>query len=106
MDNTTYEPIPDDLTMPATKGDLTNLATKAELNATKAELVLLRQDMNDNFANLPSKEDFSQLLITVDKLAGEVKTYNEERSVEGARLERIETWIKKAADAINIPIQF
>lgn len=99
MDNTTYEPIPDDLTMPVTKGDIANLANKAEL-------ALLQKDMNDHFANLPSKEDFSQLLTTVDKLAGEVKTYNEERSVEGARLERIETWIKKAAEAINIPIQF
>lgn len=99
MDNTTYEPIPDDLTMPVTKGDITNLATKAEL-------ALLQKDMNDNFANLPSKVDFSQLLTTVDKLAGEVKTYNDERSAEGARLERIETWIKKAAEAINIPIKF
>ena len=99
MDNTTYEPIPDDLIMPATKGDITNLATKTEL-------ALLRQDLNDNFANLPSKEDFSQLLTTVDKLAGQVKTYNEERSAEGARLERIEAWIKKAAEAINIPIKF
>ena len=99
MDNTTYEPIPDDLTMPVTKGDITNLVTKAEF-------ALLRSDMNDNFANLPSKADFSQLLTTVDKLAGEVKTYNEERNVEGARLVRIETWIKKAAEAINIPIEF
>ena len=99
MDNTTYEPIPDDLTMAATKGDVTNLATKVEFE-------LLRSEMNDNFANLPNKKDFSQLLTTVDKLAGEVKTYNQERSVEGARLERIETWIKKAAEAINIPIKF
>jgi len=90
MTNPTYEPIPDNLNEPATKGDLQILAG----------------ELNERFNNLPTKEDFSQLVNSVDKLAGQVQTYNSERSAETLRLERIEKWIEKASGVINVPIEF
>lgn len=117
MEDTIYEPINENenLNLPATKGDLqalekelrTTLATKDDLKrlATKTELELLRQDMNEKFANLPTKEDFSQLLTVVDKLVGEVKTYNDERNVETHRLKRLEDWTKKASKTVNVPFE-
>lgn len=84
MADTTYEPIIEieDLNAPVTKGDLKNLSTKTEIE-------LFRQDINERLENLPTKEDFSQLLTVVDKLVGEVKTYNDERNVETHRLKRL-----------------
>ena len=84
------------------QAELQNFATKAEL---KAEMTILREAMNERFSELPRREDFSRLLSVVDGLAGEVKTYNQERAAEGARLERIENWIKKAARAVNVPFE-
>lgn len=104
MSETIYEPFPDEeMSTPVTKGDLRKLATKTEL---KAELEILRLTLTKKIAELPTKEDFSRLLNGVDKMTGQIKIYNDERSMEGTRLERIENWIKKAADAINIPISF
>ncbi len=98
--NTTYEPIIEDenLDAPATRADLKNLATKAEL-------AVLRQEMNERFDSLPTKADFSQLLASVDTLAGQVQTYNAERAAEGARLSRIENWIREASKTVNIPFE-
>ena len=52
------------------------------------------------------REDFSQLVSSVDKLTGQVQTYNAEKSAETHRLERIEKWIEKASKEINVPIEF
>jgi len=90
MTNPTYEPIPDNFNEPATKGDL----------------YLFRQETNERLENLPTKEDFSQLINSVDKLAGQIQTYNAERGAETHRLERIEKWIEKASKQINVPIEF
>lgn len=100
MNNPTYEPINENLDLlPATKEDIKNLASKTDLE-------LLRQDINEKFARLPTTEDFSQLLSTVDQLVGQVKTYNAERSAETHRLERLENWAGRAAGIINAPIEF
>ena len=90
MTNPTYEPISDNLNEPANKGDLQILAG----------------ELTERFNNLPTKEDFSQLVNSVDRLAGQVQTYNAERSAETHRLERIEKWIEKASGVINVPIEF
>jgi hypothetical protein len=77
MDDTTYEPIRDEMgtaSQPATRGDLQILAT----------------GINERFNLLPTKDDFSQLMTSVDRLAGEVKIYNSERTAESERLRRIE----------------
>ena len=73
---------------------------------TKGDLYLFKQEINEKLETLPNKDDFHKLLSSVDGLTGQVKTYNDERSAEGARLERIENWIKKAAEAIKIPVEF
>lgn len=90
MTNTTYEPISDDLSDAATKGDLQ----------------ILGAGINERLNDLPTKEDFSQLLTSVDRLAGQVATYNTERAAEGERIRRIEKWIEKAAEKINVPLEF
>lgn len=99
MSDTTYEPFnPEDI-LPATKGNLKNLATKTEQE-------LLRHDINEKLGSLPTKEDFNGLLVSVDRLVGQVQTFNAERAAEGARIERIEKWIEKAAEKINVPIEY
>ncbi len=60
MADTTYEPIPENQTEPTVKGDL----------------YLLKRELTEQFEKLPTKEDFSQLLDSVDKLAGQVQTSN------------------------------
>ena len=72
MDDTIYDPVPEDLNKAATKGDLK----------------LLSINLEGRLENIPTKTDFNELLTLVDKFARQVKTYNEERSVEGARIER------------------
>ena len=62
--------------------------------------------VDSRLENMPSKDDFNLLINSVDGLATQVKTYNDERAVEGARLDRIEKWIKKASSKINVPIKF
>ena len=99
MNNPTYEPINENLDLPATKGDIKNLASKTDLE-------LLSQDINDKFTSLPTVEDFRQLLSTVDKLVGQVNTYNTERNAEAHRLERLESWAGQAAETINVLIEF
>ncbi len=89
MSNPTYEPIRENLSEPATKADLRILAG----------------EIGEQLANLPTREDFSQLLTAVDKLAGQTETYNHERSAETHRLERLESWAKKVSATINIPIE-
>lgn len=100
MKDTIYEPIieNENLNAPATKGDLKNLATKTGLE-------LLRLDINERLENLPTKEDFSPLLNSVDKLVGEVKTYNDERTVETHHLKRLEDWTKEASKTVNVPFE-
>lgn len=78
----------------------------ASESPTKGDLYLFRQEIFEKLETLPDKEEFHRLLESVDALTGQVKTYNTERSAEGARLERIENWIKKAAEAIKIPVEF
>jgi hypothetical protein len=99
MSDTTYEPFNPEDNAPATKGDLKNLATKTEQE-------LLRHDINENLGALPTKENFNGLLVSVDRIAGQIQTYNAERAAEGARIERIEKWIEKAAEKINVPIEY
>lgn len=101
MTNPTYEPIDENenLNLPATRGDLLSLATKTDLE-------FFRQEINEKLDNLPTKEDFSQLLNSVDRLAGQVENSNTEKTVEIHRLERIEKWIKKAGQVINLPAEF
>jgi hypothetical protein len=90
MSDTTYEPIRENFNDPATKGDLRIFAG----------------EIDERLDNLPTREDFSQLLGSVDKLVGQVQTYNTERSAETDRLERLESWAKKASEVINVPIEF
>ena len=113
MDNPTYEPIiPKDNT-PLTKADIAQLLTKTELKNTarilrqeiKAEVQILKQEMNERFNELPTRNDFSNLLSAVDGLTVEVKKYNTERASETYRLERTEKWIKQAAEVVKIPFQ-
>lgn len=103
LDNT-YEPVRENenLNLPATKGDLQELRATM---ATKAELELFRQDMNEKLDNLPTKDDFDKLLTSVDKLVGTVNTYNDERSAETHRLKRLEDWVKEASRKVNIPFE-
>ena len=81
MNNPTYEPIRENLSEPATKGDLQIFAA----------------EIGEQLANLPTREDFSQLLTAVDKLTGQVQTYNAERSAETHRLERLEDWVQEGS---------
>lgn len=106
MEDNTYEPLPDNLNLPATKADLQSLEKDLRATlATKAELAVFRLDINEKIDSLPTKEDFSRLQTVVDKLVGEVKIYNDERAVEAHRLKRLEDWTKEASKKVNVPFE-
>jgi len=67
----------EDLKQFATKEDLEQFATKKDLEqfATKGDLFLLREELLGIIKELPSKEDFSDLLSSVDNYAKKVDTY-------------------------------
>lgn len=78
-----YEPIDEYDHSPATKGDLKNLEKR--------------------FTALEQK--FDKLYNLVDGFAGEVKTYNEERTSETYQISLIRDWAKKVGEKIGIPIE-
>lgn len=102
MENMTYEPLPENLNQPATKGDVVHLATKSEL---QAEIKILCQEMNARFNELPTKADYHQLLNTMDDIVKEMRGYNQERAVESHRLERLEKHAKAVGKAVQIEFE-
>ena len=66
-----------DLEQFATKKDLEQFAAKEDLDkfATKGDLFLLKEDLLGIIRELPTKEDFSNLLNSVDNYAKKVDTY-------------------------------
>lgn len=62
---------------------------------TKSEL----QDLRDD---LPTRKDFSQLQASVDGIAGQYHSHDQELSVLGERSSRMEGWIIKAARKIGL----
>ncbi len=100
MENPTYEPIKENLDEPATKGDLA--VVQAEL---KAEMEIMRQEINNNFAELPTKQDYHRLLSTMDAIVKEMRLSNEERAAESHRFERLEKYAKTVGKVIKIEFE-
>ena len=100
MENPTYEPIKEKLDEPATKGDLAGV--QAEL---KAEMEIMRQEITNNFAELPTRADYHRLLSAMDGVVKEIRLANEERAVESHRFERLEEYAKTVGKVIKIEFE-
>lgn len=79
---------------------LTGLATKADFDNLQAFIqsnLALKDDLQELKVELFSKEDFSQLLTSVNELAQLTKDYYEAVTVLRGKVERMEKWIQDAA---------
>ena len=110
----------------ATKDDLKNLATQNELNELKSGVAAITErvttidqrvenltrflDQNmvtsEEFDNrldeLPTREDFNQLQVSVDGIAQHFEEQKQEQIIGAERASRMEAWITKAAAKIGI----
>ena len=96
----------------ATKDDLKNLATKNELDSVKNEIadvkkfvqtnMVTKQELDDLREELPTRADFSKLQKTVDVIAKDFEEQRQEQIITASRSERMEAWIIKAAEKIDV----
>jgi hypothetical protein len=61
-----------------------------------------KQEMDERFTQLPTKEDFNILQTSVDAYAKQSKDYYQEVTVVVAKVSKIEAWIKQAAPKLGI----
>jgi archaellum component FlaC len=61
-----------------------------------------KQEMEDRFTKLPTKQDFNILQTSVDAYAKQSKDYYQEVTVVVAKVNRIEAWIKTASAKIGV----
>ena len=64
-----------------------------------------KREMEKRFAELPTKQDFNLLQVSVDAYAKQSKDYYQEVTVVVAKVNRIEAWIKEASPKLGIKYQ-
>ena len=67
-----------------------------------SEHMVTKQEIEERFETLPTKNDFHQLQNGVDAIAKGYLTYEQELRITSARTLEMEDWIRKAADKIGI----
>lgn len=61
-----------------------------------------KDELDERLANLPTKEDFQNLVSAIDSYSKQVNDFNQEKVVLGERTIRVEDWAKKAAPKIGV----
>ncbi len=61
-----------------------------------------KQEMEERFSELPTKQNFSNLQTSVDSYAKKADLYYQEMAVMRHRMERMEDWIKLAAPKLGV----
>lgn len=56
-----------------------------------------KQEIDQKFADVPTKEDFSNLASTVDGYAKQVKDTSQEIIILGEKANRLEAWAKQVS---------
>ena len=83
--------------------ELDQPTTKRDLKHIMAQLDL---DLDERFANVPTKAEFNQLLTSVDGFMKEMKDRDEKEIIENYRLSRLEDWSKRVAPKVGEAIDF
>ena len=66
------------------------------------EHLVTRAELDERLSNLPTKEDFQNLVTTVDGYARNVKEVGEEIVVLGEKANRLEAWAKQAGTKLGV----
>lgn len=74
----------------------------AEVQNFVQENLVTKQEFDKRFDELPTRDDFSQLLTSVDGIAKQFQTQADEQSIKASRSKRMEDWIIKAAPKIGV----
>lgn len=64
--------------------------------------MMTRVEIEERFDQLPTREDFNQLQISVDGIAKQFQDQKQEQVIGTARALRMEAWIIKAANKIGV----
>lgn len=64
--------------------------------------MVTKEELDERIANLPTKEDFHNLVSVIDGYAKQVSETNQEIIVLGEKANRIESWVQKAAPKIGV----
>jgi len=91
---------------------LKNLATKDDVQAIDKrvdsckkfldENMVTKQELQDLREELPTREDFNQLQVSVDGIAKHFEEQKQEQIIGAERASRMEAWIIKAASKIGV----
>jgi hypothetical protein len=91
---------------------LKNVATKDDVQAIDKrvdnfkkfldENMVTKQELQDLREELPTREDFNQLQVSVDGIAKHFEEQKQEQIIGAERASRMETWIIKAASKIGV----
>ncbi len=86
-----------------TKSQFDNLNARFDsLKDFLVENFVTRQEFEDRFADLPTKQDFHNLMSTVDGYAKQVKDTGDEIVILGEKANRLETWAKLVANKLGV----
>ena len=91
---------------------LKNLATKDDVQAIDKQVdnfkqfldenMVTKQELQDLRQELPTREDFNQLQVSVDGIAKHFEEQKQEQIIGAERASRMEAWIMKAASKIGV----
>jgi hypothetical protein len=89
----------------ATKKDLESLASEDELKTLRgflSEHMLTKTEFAEIRTQLADKNDVNQILTSVDGIAKQMATYNQELPAITHQLQTITDWIREASKKIGV----
>jgi uncharacterized coiled-coil DUF342 family protein len=63
------------------------------------------KELHEKIDNLPSKEDFSNLVSSVDSYMHKADTYFQEMLVLARKVDRLEKWIHQIAEKVGLQLE-
>lgn len=66
------------------------------------EHLVTKAELDERLANMPTKEDFQNLVTHVDGYAKTVKDVSQEVVILGQKADRLETWAKQAGTKLGV----
>jgi endo-1,4-beta-mannosidase len=67
-----------------------------------AQNMVTREQLDERIANLPTKNDFQNLISVIDGYSKQMNDFGQEKIILGGRTSRVETWVKQAAEKIGV----
>jgi len=70
------------------------------------EVFATKQDLKEAVSNLSTKDDFNNLLTSIDAYAKKADTYFQEMVMLGHKVDRHEKWIQLIADKLDLKLEY